>query len=62
MRILAAKGNVAGDSHVRKRINAYNLWMMLFVSIGSITYGYTANVISATLCECLTMLSRWLDD
>lgn len=44
----------SGDfGHSRKRLNAYNAWMILFVSIGSLCYGYTANVISATLGMCL---------
>ncbi|KAK3716662.1 hypothetical protein LTR37_006292 [Vermiconidia calcicola] len=42
--------SASGDFGVaKKKLNAYNLWIMLFVSLGSVTYGYTANVISATL-------------
>src|ERR1700761_8897308 len=52
MGILSAKGDYAHSS--RKRLNAYNVWMMLFVSIGSLCYGYTANVISATLGNSLS--------
>ena len=53
-RFFVAKGDFA--HHSRKRINAYNLWIMVFVSFGSLCYGYTANVISATLGELLTIL------
>jgi hypothetical protein len=49
MGIFSAKGEYAG-SH-GKKLNAYNLYMLLFVSIGSLCYGYTANVISATLAQ-----------
>ena len=49
MRIFSAAGDFGGVQ--RKRLNAYNVWMMLFVSIGSFCYGYTANVISASLGE-----------
>ncbi|KAK4616777.1 MFS-type transporter oryC [Fulvia fulva] len=48
-RFFFASGEEA--DHSRKRINGYNLWMMLFVSLGSLCYGYTANVISATLAQ-----------
>ncbi|RVX73875.1 hypothetical protein B0A52_02765 [Exophiala mesophila] len=48
-RFLWSSGDFAG--HSRKRLNAYNAWMILFVSIGSLCYGYTANVISATLAQ-----------
>lgn len=48
-RFLSSGGEFA--HHSRKRLNAYNVWMMLFVSIGSLCYGYTANVISATLAQ-----------
>ena len=47
--LFTAKGDYA--HHSRKRLNAYNWWVMLFVSIGSLCYGYTANVISATLAQ-----------
>jgi hypothetical protein len=46
-RFFYASGDAAG--HSQKRLNAYNAWVILFVSIGSLCYGYTANVISATL-------------
>ena len=49
MGLFSASGDYAHAS--RKRLNAYNWWMMLFVSIGSLCYGYTANVISATLAQ-----------
>jgi hypothetical protein len=48
-KFLWSSGDFGG--HARKRLNAYNAWMILFVSIGSLCYGYTANVISATLGE-----------
>lgn len=50
-RFLSSSGDFG---HTRKRLNAYNVWMILFVSIGSLCYGYTANVISATLGESYT--------
>jgi MFS family permease len=53
-RLFWSSGEFAG--HSRKRLNAYNAWMILFVSIGSLCYGYTANVISATLGEHLENL------
>jgi hypothetical protein len=46
-KIFSFQGDFAG--HSKKRLNAYNALMILFVSIGSLCYGYTANVISATL-------------
>jgi MFS family permease len=49
MGIFSASGEYAG-SH-GKKLNSYNLYMLLFVSIGSLCYGYTANVISATLAQ-----------
>lgn len=49
MGLFSASGDYA--HHSKKRLNAYNVWMMLFVSIGSLCYGYTANVISATLAQ-----------
>lgn len=33
----------------RKRLNAYNVWMLVFVSLGSVSYGYTASIIGTTL-------------
>ena len=51
----------AGDfGHAKKRLNGYNLLMILFVSIGSLCYGYTANVISATLGRLLLPMSAKL--
>ncbi|KAF2018528.1 general substrate transporter [Aaosphaeria arxii CBS 175.79] len=47
-RLLQSGGDNDGHS---KKLNAYNAWMILFVSIGSLCYGYTANVISATLAQ-----------
>lgn len=49
MGLFSASGDYAHGS--KKKLNAYNLWMILFVSIGSLCYGYTANVISATLAQ-----------
>lgn len=49
MGIFSASGDYAHGS--RKKLNAYNLFMILFVSLGSLCYGYTANVISATLAQ-----------
>ena len=46
MGLFSSAGNFHG---ARKRLNAYNWWVLLFVSIGSLCYGYTANVISASL-------------
>ena len=51
MQLFAAKGDFGGIG--RKKLNSYNLWMIFFVSLGSFTNGYTANVISATL-------GRWM--
>ncbi|EME85865.1 uncharacterized protein MYCFIDRAFT_81836 [Pseudocercospora fijiensis CIRAD86] len=44
-------GGDGTQGHGKKRLNGYNLWMILFVSIGSLCYGYAANVISATLAQ-----------
>ena len=55
-KFLVAKGDFA--HHSRKRLNAYNWWVMLFVSIGSLCYGYTANVISATLGKFSNAFSK----
>ncbi|KAF2642444.1 MFS transporter [Massarina eburnea CBS 473.64] len=33
----------------RQRINAYNVFILLFVGLGSVTYGYTASIIGTTL-------------
>lgn len=33
----------------RKKLNAYNIWMLVFVSLGSVSYGYTASIIGTTL-------------
>lgn len=38
-----------GEEGSGRRINAYNVWMLLFVSIGSMVYGYTASIIGSTL-------------
>lgn len=35
----------------RKKLNAYNVWMLVFVSLGSVSYGYTASIIGTTLGE-----------
>ncbi len=48
MGIFSASGDYA---HAGKKLNTYNLMMILFVSLGSLCYGYTANVISATLAQ-----------
>ncbi|KAK5173252.1 uncharacterized protein LTR77_001933 [Saxophila tyrrhenica] len=48
MGLFSASGDYA---HSKKKLNAYNLYMILFVSLGSLCYGYTANVISATLAQ-----------
>jgi hypothetical protein len=55
-RLLQSSGDNAG--HAKKRLNAYNLWMIMFVSIGSLCYGYTANVISATLGKLRSAFGR----
>jgi MFS family permease len=47
--LIAAKGDAGDGSHSKKKLNAFNVYMILFVSLGSLCYGYTANVISATL-------------
>ena len=33
----------------RQRINAFNVFILLFVGLGSMTYGYTASIIGTTL-------------
>lgn len=33
----------------RKKLSAYNVWMLVFVSLGSVSYGYTASIIGTTL-------------
>jgi hypothetical protein len=33
----------------RQRINAYNVFILLFVGLGSLSYGYSAAVIGITL-------------
>ncbi|KAK4494564.1 hypothetical protein PRZ48_013920 [Zasmidium cellare] len=38
-----------GEEGSGRKLNAYNVWMLLFVSIGSMTYGYTASIIGSTL-------------
>ncbi|SMQ53932.1 unnamed protein product [Zymoseptoria tritici ST99CH_3D7] len=38
-----------GEEGSDRKLNAYNLWMLLFVSIGSLSYGYTASIIGSTL-------------
>jgi len=40
-----------GGNEGRKKLNAYNVWMLVFVSLGSVTYGYTASIIGTTLGE-----------
>lgn len=53
-RLLQSGGDETGGHS--KKLNSYNAWMILFVSIGSLCYGYTANVISATLGELRLVL------
>ncbi|PPJ50896.1 hypothetical protein CBER1_07593 [Cercospora berteroae] len=38
-----------GEEGSNRKLNAYNIWMLLFVSIGSMVYGYTASIIGSTL-------------
>jgi hypothetical protein len=44
--------SVSGDVPVglkRKKINAFNVLILCFVGLGSMSYGYTASVIGQTL-------------
>jgi hypothetical protein len=48
---------ITGETQVaplKSKINAYNVFILLFVGLGSITYGYTASIIATTLGELLT--------
>jgi hypothetical protein len=38
-----------GASTVRQKINTFNILCLLFVGLGSMTYGYTASIIGTTL-------------
>lgn len=42
-----------GDEGHGRKLNAYNVYMLLFVSLGSMVYGYTASIIGSTLGMCL---------
>jgi len=33
----------------RQKVNAYNVFVLLFLGFGSVTYGYTASIIGTTL-------------
>ena len=33
----------------RQKINAYNVFILCFIGLGSMTYGYTASIIGTTL-------------
>ncbi|KAF2013703.1 MFS transporter [Aaosphaeria arxii CBS 175.79] len=37
------------SAHKRQRINAFNVFILIFVGLGSMTYGYTASIIGTTL-------------
>lgn len=39
----------------RQKINAFNIFILIFVGLGSMSYGYTASVIGQTLVNSNTL-------
>lgn len=37
------------DEHQGRQINSYNIFVLLLLGVGSITYGYSASIIATTL-------------
>jgi hypothetical protein len=40
----------------RQKINAFNIFILIFVGLGSMSYGYTASVIGQTLVSFNTTI------
>lgn len=41
--------NIVTDSDKKQKLNAFNVLVLIFVGLGSVSYGYTASVIGITI-------------
>lgn len=50
---------IANDPDKKQKLNAFNILVLIFVGLGSVSYGYTASVIGITIGVFLVLSEIW---